>query len=318
MSSPALILLPLNEVELLEDNPRDINQKEFEALCDDIKNDPNFLHQRPPLVNHITDSGKKVVYAGNQRLKAARHIGLEQIYFWVEENVSEEIQQKRKEAFQRKRVLKCQNCNNLFVSNKLCKSRQPKYCSKSCFGRFNRQIKKCNNCGQEYYHKRSYENKKYCSIHCAIKSRIGIKLSDEWKESLREGRKKSDKCRGQNLYNWKGGKDTIIARVNLSRQKRRTSTNIEIDINFTNQLLVAQNNRCFYCESDLSKYKAVEHLIPIIKGGDNQKTNLVYSCKKCNSSKGTLTLVQYSNKINKPDLIIKHNNLLSSLAIDKV
>lgn len=94
-NSPKLILLSVNEVELLDENPRDINQKEFEALCEDIKNDPNFLQQRPPLVNHITEIGKKVVYAGNQRLKAARQIGLEKIYFWVEENVSKEVQEKR-------------------------------------------------------------------------------------------------------------------------------------------------------------------------------------------------------------------------------
>ena len=43
----------------------------------------------------------------------------------------------------------------------------------------------------------------------------------------------------------------------------------------------------FFCESDLTNYKAIEHLTPVSRGGDNEKYNLVYSCKSCNSKKTT-------------------------------
>ena len=92
---PELILLSVNEVDLFEANPRKIDDNDFVLLCEDIKKDPNFLKQRPPLVNHNTSTGKLVVYAGNQRLNAARYIGLEKIYFWVEENVRDDVQKDR-------------------------------------------------------------------------------------------------------------------------------------------------------------------------------------------------------------------------------
>jgi len=93
--TPQFLLLPIDEIELLEDNPREINEKEFKDLCNDIRKDPNFLMQRPPLVNLITKENRKIAYAGNQRLKAAKHNGLNEIWVWVENDVPKTIQQER-------------------------------------------------------------------------------------------------------------------------------------------------------------------------------------------------------------------------------
>jgi DNA modification methylase len=92
-SEPILELIPIDSIELLENNPRKISKKDFRALCDDIKNDPNFLKQRPPLINLV--KGRRVCYAGTQRTKAARELGYTQLSCWVEENVPEELQHER-------------------------------------------------------------------------------------------------------------------------------------------------------------------------------------------------------------------------------
>ena len=40
---------------------------------------------------------------------------------------------------------------------------------------------------------------------------------------------------------------------------------------------------CYYCGSD--KSLAVDHLIPRIKGGQDEADNLIWACRSCNSSK---------------------------------
>jgi 5-methylcytosine-specific restriction endonuclease McrA len=80
-------------------------------------------------------------------------------------------------------------------------------------------------------------------------------------------------------------------------------------IDFLNKMLFAQKNKCFFCESLLTEYKAIEHLTPVSRGGDNQKFNLVYSCKSCNSSKRQNTLEEYAIKKNNPLWIKKWETL---------
>lgn len=92
-AAPEFVLLPINEIEILNDNPREINDKEFKALCKDIANDPNFLMQRPPLVNYCV--GRNICYAGNQRVKAARAIGMTSMHVWREHDVPKELQDER-------------------------------------------------------------------------------------------------------------------------------------------------------------------------------------------------------------------------------
>ena len=54
--------------------------------------------------------------------------------------------------------------------------------------------------------------------------------------------------------------------------------------------------RCFYCGS---KFKddlwdaCLDHVIPSSRGGVNNHSNLVPSCRSCNSSKSTKTLEEY-------------------------
>jgi DNA modification methylase len=99
---PELRLIPIADIELLENNPRKISKKDFKALCDDIKNDPNFLLQRPPLINNINhpmvdnyNDGRFICYAGNQRVKAAKELGYTHLNCWVEKDVPKELQDAR-------------------------------------------------------------------------------------------------------------------------------------------------------------------------------------------------------------------------------
>jgi hypothetical protein len=205
----------------------------------------------------------------------------------------------------------CESCKVEFESKKGCKSRTPKFCSLKCYGESLKLNKKCKLCGNiiENKHSVSMKNRVYCSKDCQSKARKGVPLSDEWKKALSDGRKNSEKCKGENLYNWKGGKETKLIRYRIHNNKRRTLLNKKIDVLFLEKLILIQDNKCFFCECDLTKYKAIEHLTPVSRGGDNDIYNLVYSCKSCNSNKRQQTLEEYAIKNKRLDLLQKWEEL---------
>ena len=87
------IELPINQIILLEKNPRIITEEELQKLCDDIENDPTFLLQRPPLINKVDN--KYYCYAGNQRVKACSKLAYKKIKCFVEQNVAKKVQDER-------------------------------------------------------------------------------------------------------------------------------------------------------------------------------------------------------------------------------
>jgi hypothetical protein len=196
----------------------------------------------------------------------------------------------------------CNTCNSEFTSKKADKNRVPKFCTKECYAESIKKYKKCNHCGVAFA---DYKKKVFCSKSCHTESRKNKQLPSEWKKALSDGRKNSEKCKGENLYNWKGGKSTEAIRVKQSFYKRKRGLKERMPITFLNRLLVVQDNKCFFCETNLSEYKAIEHLTPVSKGGDNFTYNLVYSCKSCNSKKRQNTLEEFAIKNKRFDWLDK-------------
>lgn len=77
MAEPKTEFIKIENLNLLEKNPRTISKENFEILCDSIKSNPDYFWARPILANNV--SGKNVVYAGNQRLKAAKKLGMKDV-----------------------------------------------------------------------------------------------------------------------------------------------------------------------------------------------------------------------------------------------
>jgi DNA modification methylase len=94
-NEPKFLKLSIESIELPDWNPREISAKEFKKLQADIKKDPEFLKQRPPLINHITTENRYICYAGNQRVKAAAANGEVGIWAWVQEDVPKQTQDSR-------------------------------------------------------------------------------------------------------------------------------------------------------------------------------------------------------------------------------
>lgn len=92
---PQFVKIAVDLIDLPDYNPREISDKDFKKLCDDIKKDPEFLIQRPPLVSYDTATGRYLCYAGNQRTKAAIHLGYTDIHVWSENDVPKSVQDER-------------------------------------------------------------------------------------------------------------------------------------------------------------------------------------------------------------------------------
>ncbi len=87
------IELPIKGLKLLENNPRKITKDQFEKLCESIRKDPDYFHNRPCLVNQV--GAVFNVYAGNQRVKAAKRIGWTKVPCVVEKNIPEDVIESR-------------------------------------------------------------------------------------------------------------------------------------------------------------------------------------------------------------------------------
>lgn len=202
----------------------------------------------------------------------------------------------------------CETCGKVFQSNKGCRSRFPRFCSRQCAGVANAKMKVCAFCGTQFY---NWTREKYCSKACASAALRGVPLSEEHRKKLSEARKASPKCHGENLYNWKGGEATYRERMKAHNQRRRSLQKIRLDARYLSLLKRVQKNLCFYCGCDMGETPSLEHLTPISKGGDNQPWNLVYACKSCNSKKHNSTLEEYAIKTGDLSMLDRYDILIA-------
>ncbi len=210
-------------------------------------------------------------------------------------------------------IFRCQQCSCAFVSNKLSAHRKPLYCSKACYSQSLKINKPCAHCGAAINGKgAAVHSRVYCSVKCQGNARAGVELPAEWKSALSAGRLSSEKCKGPNLYNWKGGKETEKLRMKAAFYKRKKLLTLPFDAEFLKRVLIAQKGLCFFCETSLEKYKAIEHLTPVSRGGDNENYNLVYCCKSCNSKKRQQTLEEYAINNRRFDWLAKFEIVYAS------
>jgi len=71
-----IVFRSVSDLVLLKSNPRKITKADFERLCDSIRINGFWIH-RPIALSDST--GELVILAGNQRLKAAKKLKLEQV-----------------------------------------------------------------------------------------------------------------------------------------------------------------------------------------------------------------------------------------------
>jgi ParB-like chromosome segregation protein Spo0J len=90
----AIEYIAIKQLKLLDNNPRKIDKVQFDKLKKSLRDDPKFFDCRPCLVN-VESDGVKRVYAGNQRVQAAKKLGWKEVPCIVEYQIDDEVIQQR-------------------------------------------------------------------------------------------------------------------------------------------------------------------------------------------------------------------------------
>lgn len=83
----------IKKLKLLDRNPRSITKSQMEKCKESLSRDPDFLNQRPILVNVV--DGVYLVYAGNMRVRAAKKLGWKKIQCSLNHELPEDIIKRR-------------------------------------------------------------------------------------------------------------------------------------------------------------------------------------------------------------------------------
>lgn len=108
---------------------------------------------------------------------------------------------------------------------------------------------------------------------------------------------KSEKGKVANKKSWKKyvSTDRVKSIRNMSNQRRR-ATKADLPSTLTvaewQEILEMYGNRCVYCSTKDAKLDQ-EHIVPVVKGGEYTKDNIVPACGSCNSSKGSKSLLMW-------------------------
>ena len=97
---PVIEYVNVKDLHNSKNNPRKIDKDQFEKLCANIEADKSFFESRPILVNSECPADGKpemklTVYAGNQRLRAAKKLGWKTVPCIIDHELPEEVIKRR-------------------------------------------------------------------------------------------------------------------------------------------------------------------------------------------------------------------------------
>ncbi len=95
------------------------------------------------------------------------------------------------------------------------------------------------------------------------------------------------------------------ARINATVNKRRATKLAADGFYLADDVLAImerQDGFCIGCDKDITKQHAVDHYIPLARGGSNWPENLQLLCRSCNSKKTTLTMDEWLARRGGPDV----------------
>lgn len=127
-------------------------------------------------------------------------------------------------------------------------------------------------------------------------------MKKAWRDKNREHVRITDRQRGsrhkekvlERALAWqRDNPDGVRARAARRRARKAGSsgnyTTVDIKV-----ILKLQRGRCAYCRTRVGRAFHVDHIVPLFRGGSNDRTNIQICCSKCNSGKSARDPIEYA------------------------
>lgn len=177
-----------------------------------------------------------------------------------------------------------------------------RYCSQRCRGKEYRasrgcaeRVKKeveCKQCGKKFFSVTT----EFCSSLCRgnYRNQLGVVRYCECGVVLKHGNQiRCPYCQDEYVRNkprkkhaYKSTEKKLLSAIRQKHIRRSRVDNLKCTLTTEewNQTLSDFDNRCAFCDkAGVALHQ--EHFIPLTKGGEYTKNNIIPSCKSCNSSK---------------------------------
>jgi 5-methylcytosine-specific restriction endonuclease McrA len=120
------------------------------------------------------------------------------------------------------------------------------------------------------------------------------------------------------LLNYSPLQKELLSKYNCRKRAINVNNKQDCKISADDILVIIerQNRKCFYCNSYLDpKYYQIDHFYPKSMGGKTIITNLVATCRWCNTMKNALDGHAF---IKKCKCIVENNHLAQMLKIENI
>ena len=197
----------------------------------------------------------------------------------------------------------CKTCGKEYPAKNYREGRT-KYCSYKCAyegARKPRIEKTCLTCGKVFpviKGNKWRKDARYCSLDCYYANNTGKNHWNYQHGYGKAGTPEQRKERSKKTYLKHHKKHYNDSRYRRLKQKygellEGFHTHVEWE-----ELLQKHGYKCCYCGNTLTEEEgpnkaARDHKIPVMRGGNDNISNIVPSCKSCNSSKGNMTADEY-------------------------
>lgn len=98
------------------------------------------------------------------------------------------------------------------------------------------------------------------------------------------------------LRKWKAGNPEKVLLYCARRHERLKSQGGTVRTGFIKHLKAMQKNRCAFCQQQLSKLN-VDHIVPLVRGGVHDESNLQLLCPTCNRRKHALMPHEFAQRM---------------------
>jgi len=146
----------------------------------------------------------------------------------------------------------------------------------------------CEYCGLEFIKRGHYQ--KFCSKDC-------------WRgmEAIRKKTRKPRATHTEEMQKWRLENPDKARALRHNYKARKMGNGGTYTGKELTELFEKQEGKCFYCGdliySSFDKELHVDHMVPLIKGGPNDITNIALACSKCNLSKHDKTAEEFLMEI---------------------